>query len=385
MRAAGIVLAVWLAGLGAAAQFGKVSVAWDLMAQHYGGVSPVALGLLVSVVGLVGLVFGTTAGLIVARLGARRVMAGALALGALASALQSGLPGYGAMMALRVAEGVSHLAIVVAGPVIIAGVSAGRHQGLAMTLWSSFFGVTYAVLALVAPLAGSVAGLFWGHAVWMAVCAVLCLWIVPRDGAREVGPFGGLLAQHRAIYASPRVAAPALGFVFYTMAYVALLTLVPPLFSPGLRGVAATGMPLVSIALSLSLGVWALRRMAAVRLVQAGFAAGASGVVLFALGLVLGEGLMLAGALGVAGALGLVQGASFAAIPQLNPDPGDRARAAGALAQMGNVGTVTGTPILAALMAGAGGWGVVAFALPLCLAGMAMHAWLARRRRADRV
>ncbi|MFN3970574.1 MAG: MFS transporter [Gemmobacter sp.] len=385
MRAVGVVLAVWLAGLGAAAQFGKVSVVWEVMAQHYGEAGPVALGLVVSVVGLVGLVFGTTAGLILGRVGMRRALVAALVVGAVASGVQAGLPGYGVMMALRVAEGVSHLAIVVAGPVIIAGVTAGRHQGLAMTVWSSFFGVTYAVLGLVAPVvlaAGGVAGLFVGHGVWMAGAAVLCLWVVPRDAPREVGRFGGVVAQHLAIYASPRVSAPALGFVFYTMAYVALLTLVPPLFGGALRDVAAAGMPVVSIVLSLTLGVWALRHMAAVRLVQAGFLVAAFGVGVFALGLGLGEGAMLAGALIVAGALGLVQGASFAAIPQLNPAPEDRARAAGAIAQMGNVGTVTGTPLLAAMMAGAGGWGVVVFALPLCLAGIAMHGWLARRRGA---
>jgi DHA1 family inner membrane transport protein len=50
------------------------------------------------------------------------------------------------MMLSRVLEGLSHLAIVVVGPTAIAGLAPGRGQGAAMTLWSSFFGVTYAVL-----------------------------------------------------------------------------------------------------------------------------------------------------------------------------------------------------------------------------------------------
>ena len=75
----------------------------------------------------------------------------ALLLGAVVSLVQSIFPPYPVMMLTRVLEGVSHLAIVVVGPTAIAGVTSARHQGLAMTLWSSFFGVTYAGLAYFAP------------------------------------------------------------------------------------------------------------------------------------------------------------------------------------------------------------------------------------------
>ena len=74
-------LAVWGAGLGAAAQFGKISVLYDVLGQAYAGASPVALGLIVSVVGIVGLIFGTTAGLFVARVGPRRAIVAALVMG----------------------------------------------------------------------------------------------------------------------------------------------------------------------------------------------------------------------------------------------------------------------------------------------------------------
>ena len=381
MRVLVTVLALWCAGLGAAAQFGKVSFALDLFAGRYPLAGPVSLGLIVSVVGMVGLVFGTTAGLLVARIGPRRAIVAALALGALVSAVQVlDLP-YPVLIASRVLEGLSHLSIVVVGPTMIAGVTPARHQGLAMTLWSSFFGVTYAGLALVAPaaLAGGLAGLYLPHAVWMAGLALVLRGLLPPDPPAPKASGGGVLAQHLAIYASPRIAAPALGFVNYTAIYVAVLTLLPPLMPAGEVALAAAGMPLVSILLSLTLGVWALRHVSAVRLVQAGFAVGALSVVVLAL--VWGQGaLMLCAALIFAGAMGIVQGASFAAIPQLNLSPEDRARASGAVAQLGNVGTTTGTPVLAYVIAQMGPFGVVAFALPLCLLGIAVHAWLARRR-----
>ena len=181
-----------------------------------------------------------------------------------------------------------------------------------------------------------------------------------------------LIRQHGQIYAAAHVAAPAMGFVFYTALYVAILTLLPPLLPEGQRALAAAGMPLFSIAVSLTLGVWALAHVSAVRLVVLGYGVGALAAVI--LGLVWGQGtLVLLAAFALAGAMGIVQGASFAAIPQLNHSAEDRARASGAVAQLGNLGTTTGTPVLALMIGAMGPAGVVAFALPLCLLGIVVH------------
>ncbi len=258
------VLALFLAGLGAAAQFGKMSFGLGALAVAYPGAGPVAIGLIVSVVGVVGLVFGTTAGLLVARIGPRRAVTGALALGAAVSAVQAvGLP-YALLLASRVAEGVSHLGIVVVGPTVIAAVAAGRWQGAAMSLWSSFFGLTFAGLALLAPgliAARGLAGLLLAHAGWMAVMAVVLRLLLPPDPVARVERRGGLVAEHLAIYRSPFVAAPALGFVFYTGLYLAVLTLVPGLLPGRWAGFAAAAMPLVSIVVSLVSGVTLLPRL----------------------------------------------------------------------------------------------------------------------------
>jgi MFS family permease len=380
----GLVLAIWGAGLGAAAQFGKISVIYDRLAGIYTGQAGTAgMGFMVSVVGLVGLVFGTTAGLVVQRSGLRRVLVGGLALGAALSAAEAVLPPYPVMMILRALEGVSQLAIVVAGPVLIAQVTMTRWQGLAMTLWASFFGVSFALTALVAPslvAAFGVPGLFLGHALWMAGFALLLRGMLPGD-LRGITPplrLADLPALHGAIYGSPRVAAPALGFVFYTLTYVALLTLLPPLAGAA-RARIAVAMPLVSIAASLTLGVWLLRHIPAVRLVQAGFALGLVSVAVMVP--FWGTPVGFAATMALGAALGLVQGASFAAIPQLNASAEDRARASGALAQLGNLGTASGTPILAAMIAAGGIGGVFWFAAPLCLCGIAAHGWMALRRR----
>jgi hypothetical protein len=53
------------------------------------------------------------------------------------------------------------------------------------------------------------------------------------------------------------------------------------------------------------------------------------------------------------------------------------------VAQLGNLGTTTGAPLFAALIAGFGAAGVVGFAVPLCIGGILVHGLQARRRRRD--
>jgi len=120
--------------------------------------------------------------------------------------------------------------------------------------------------------------------------------------------------------------------------------------------------------------------MSAVRVVQGGYLMAMPGFLLLALVWGQGLGMVIAG-LWVAGALGIVQGASFAAIPELNAKPQDRAQAAGAIAQLGNLGTTTGTPVLAALLIGAGPWGLALVAGLACALAVTLHAVQAARRR----
>lgn len=378
-----LVFLLWAAGLGAAAQFGKISILYDDLRATYGGQGEVALGLVVSIVGMVGLIFGTTAGLLVARIGPRRAIVTALAAGAAMSALQSLMPAYPMMLASRIIEGASHLAVVVVGPTMIAALAPEARRPLAMTLWSSFFGVTYTVLALIGPSL-TPTSLFLGHAAYMAALAAILAATLPPDPRGQALPMGNLLAQHAAIYLSPRLSAPAMGFCCYTFLYVAILTLLPPETPATHRALIAAGMPLVSIAVSLTLGVRLLKRLSAVRLVQLGYLAAIPGFLILWLSWGQGAG-MVAGGFLLSAALGIVQGASFASIPELNATPDDRARAAGAVAQLGNLGTTTGTPVLAVLLASAGPAGLAFAAVILCGLGIGVHQLQARRRqqRAD--
>lgn len=376
-------LAIWFAGLGAAAQFGKLSVIFGPLGEAYAGRGAVGLGLMVSIVGIVGLIFGTSAGVMVTRIGPKRAMLAALLLGAAISQIQSLHLPFGWMLASRIPEGFSHLAIVVVGPTAIAATASLRFQGLVMTLWASFFGLTFTVLALLAPALVASHGigmLFQAHALWLVMCFVLIWVLMPADRPVAIGQMGhGVIAQHLHTYRSARIAAPAFGFVCYTVTYVASLTLLPGLVAAEWSHATAIAMPLVSILVSLTLGVALLAVLSAVRVVQLGFAVVA--LASFGLWLTWGQGPFEFGfACLIAAAMGTVQGASFASIPQLNSDLPDRAAAAGAIAQLGNLGTTTGTPLLALIVTQAGISGLSLFLLGFSLLGIALHQWLGWRR-----
>ena len=378
-----LAFALWFAGLGAAGQFAKVGVIFDVISQNYADASKPVLGLLVSGVGFAGLVFGSTAGILIARSGIKRIMVVALAAAALFSFADALLPSLYPFLGLRILEGFSHLAIVVCGPVIIAEAMEGSDRAFAMTLWSTFFAVCFALMAWAGrPLVAAygIPSLFAAHGVYMLVMAVWMQISLPPDVPRHVPAlsFSSVLRQHAQIYASPRAAAPALGFMFYTLMYVAILALLPPM-TGAWQGFVGTAVPLTSIAASMTLGVWMINRYPAVLIVQIGFALSALAALLLGFGWNHAP-VMLSGALLLAAAAGLVQSASFAAIAQLNDTQEARSAATGAIAQLGNVGTTSGTPILATLIAAYGVNGLGAFVFVLSLGGIAMHAWLKMRR-----
>ncbi|MEQ8367445.1 MAG: MFS transporter, partial [Roseicyclus sp.] len=137
------VFLIFVIGLLAAGQFGKVSLNFDLLRETYARPDP-ELALIVSGVGVMGIVFGAVAGMGVARFGARRVLLWALGVAGALSLMQASLPSFWPLIGLRVIEGGAHLALVVASPVLVAGAAAPRDRPVAMALWASFFGVSFA-------------------------------------------------------------------------------------------------------------------------------------------------------------------------------------------------------------------------------------------------
>ena len=132
-----VILVIWIAGLAAAGQYGKISGVFALMPDLYPEQSA-ALGWTVALVGFVGLVFGVVAATLVSSFGLRRALVWSLWIGAAMSGLQALGLRFGLFLATRLIEGASHLGVVVAAPTRTAQISSNSHRGAALTLWSTF-------------------------------------------------------------------------------------------------------------------------------------------------------------------------------------------------------------------------------------------------------
>jgi predicted MFS family arabinose efflux permease len=358
------VAALYAAGLLAAGQFAKVSLTLGPLAEIYPG-APVAF--VVSGVAVMGILFGVVAGGITASIGPRRAILVALAISAIAGVAQGALPAFPLLMALRVVEGAGPLLLVVAVPTLMAAVAAERDRATVMGLWATFFGVGFTLAALVIGEAGA-RSVYLVHGALAGLIGVLLWAMLPRGLTPERRALPRL-ADHIAIYARPRLSAPGLGHGIYALLFLAMVTYLPAALGAGWL---SPVLPIAGMSGSLLTGVLA-RRIPPSRLVWGGF------LLLGALFLLTAFAGPLAPFVAIlAMALsGVVAGAGFAAVPWLNTTNADRALANGALAQLGNVGTFAGTPLLAAMGLAA----ALPLAVAICVAGAVLTALAYRAAR----
>jgi hypothetical protein len=362
-----LIAALYATGLLAGMQFTKVSLTLDALAEVYPG-WPVAFA--VSGVAVIGIIFGVMAGGITASVGPRRAILWALAVSGVAGGLGALLPPFPVLLGFRVVEGAGHLVLVVAIPTLMAGLAAAQDRSLVMGLWATFFGVGFALASVLIGEAG--AGTVYAvHAAAVFGMLALLAWLLPKgvvNGRRALPR----VSDHLLIYTTPRLFAPGLGHGIYAGLFLALVTFLPAaLGAPWL----AVVLPLVSIVGSLSVGLVA-RWIAPGTLVWTMFLA--MGALFAVTGL---AGPLAPYVLIVAMVVsGLVAGAGFAAVPWLNDADEDRALANGALAQLGNVGTFSGTPIFAALAVGA----YLPVAVGVCVAAALVTGLAYRAARASK-
>ncbi|MEM9343157.1 MAG: MFS transporter [Pseudomonadota bacterium] len=325
-------------GLLAAAQFAKIALTLESLEVVFPN-APVPF--MVSALSVMGIIFGVTAGIVVARLGPRRVILVGLVAAALASALQASLPPFPVFLGLRLAEGATHLALVIAAPTLMASVTAPKDTPLAMGLWGTFFGVGFALSALAVRLLDTPPALYLAHAACLLILAIALWPLTPRSTTQAEGG-EGFIARHLAIYRRLTLVAPGAIFFWHTAMFLGILTFLPRYLGEW----TAPLLPLAALVGTMGAGILA-RHQSPILIAAVGYALSAVGMAAIALSPDGARALLAFPVLAVAG---IAAGASFATVPQLNPDTADRARANGALAQLGNVGTATSTPLFAATL-----------------------------------
>ena len=366
----GLILLLYAAGLLAAGQFAKIALELLSLETVYPE-APVAL--LVSALSVAGILFGVTSGVVVARMGAgRSLLAALLAAGALTAA-QATLPPFAVMMALRLAEGLAHLTIVVAAPALMVQAASGRDVPVAMGLWGTFFGVGFALSAAIGPWLDTVPATLLAHA---GACLVIAAMLFPllQTGPGQAQDRIGFLRRHASIYGTPAIVAPALGFFLHTAMFLGLLTFVPLTVTPDIAAL----MPLLALVGTFGAGVIARYRRPETILLVAFLLSVVAGLVL----MVLPEELRAIGTLVFIVIVGLVPGASFADVPALNRTPETQAQAYGAIAQLGNVGTAVSVPLFALMLPLAGFPALIGLAALISAMGC-LAVWIIHRKIAE--
>lgn len=353
-----LVLVLWTTGLLVASQFAKATLTLDSLQLLHPG-APVAYA--VSGVAVVGILGGAMAGFVVARVGLRHAVLWACGFSA-ALALAQGmeLP-FWAYMTLRIAEGIGHLLFVVALPTLMASCARPADKSVVMGLWGTFFGVGYALMAVIVPPVeawGGLQAVFVGHGLLLLAVYPVLWWALPTGVLARRTPVPNPVEIHRQIYTNPRLAASGLGHGIYTSLFIALVAFLPAALEAAWLLVV---LPIANLLGTFAAGFLA-RRVVAPRIVIWGF--GISGL-LFAV--MAASGLPAIAVLAFL-ATGVVAGGNFAAVPLLNDTPRDQALANGAMAQLGNIGTFSGTPLFALAVGSL--WGLAGLSIAICLFGV---------------
>ncbi|MCB5162337.1 MFS transporter [Marinomonas algarum] len=370
------VILLWIAGVSAAMQFAKFSISFDTLLSHY-DMGATSTGAALSAVGLAGLIFGVSAGMIASRVGYLKVLVGALLLGGTLSLIQSRLPSFDFLLITRLLEGFSQLGVVVTAPTLIAKLSAPQHRSLTMGLWGTFFGVAFAVSGWIGKGLLDNLGLqavFLGHSLLIFTMGIVLFFMLRKHPVLNLLPVtgtqAGFLTQMLQVYRNPRSLLPSCVFLFYTFTLVSVLTYVPSLVgNASLTAWMLIVLPLVSTCgtfLAGAIAQYVMKPQRVALLAYSGVAVGISCAFVMS-----GTAWIFFMAIGVVVlCLGMVSGSSLAMIPILARSPNEQAQSYGLLAQFGNLGGTIGPPAFATAIATYGLSGLVVLVLCVCVCGV---------------
>ncbi|HEY5632803.1 MAG TPA: MFS transporter [Burkholderiaceae bacterium] len=389
-RGSAALACVILAGVAAALNIGKLPPALPVL-QASMGMSLVQASFLVSVFQLAGMCFGLFGGVLADRFGARRVMAGGLALLALAGAAGALATSVSALLALRAIESAGFILTVLPGPALLRRVVAPRAMSVALGFWGAYM-PTGMSLALVAtpwliPLGE------WRLAWWLAA-AVAAIALASLLRALEPDPRRALAEPGLTRYAldTLRSGAPwllALAFGLYAGQFIAVFAFLPTVYQQaGVTATLAGTLTALGVAVNLGGNIVAgvlLQRGATRNALLAGASLAMAAFALLAFDERLGFAARYASVLAFSAFGGLIPGTLFATAPRFAPYPGAVSSTTGLMQQGAALGQFVSPPLVAWVASTSGGWqhtGLVTGAF--ALANVAVAAMIGRqdRRRA---
>jgi len=385
------VLAVTLCGIVAGFQIGKLPAAVPTLRAEF-DLSLVTAGWVISTLTAVGVVTGMLWGFIADRIGHRRVLLGGMAMVVLGTFLGSLTGSASSLILTRFIEGSGYIAVLAAGPSIIAAHSIQRDRNLSIGIWSFYMPFGLAGMIVISPAFIEIAG--W-RGLWQlnAVLALLALALAGWTTMRHRGLLTVPVERPRIAQAMWRTltsAGPptlAVCFTAYSIIWLSVTAFLPT-FLIERQGYAAdnaaywVALSVVMNAPGCVVGAWLLRRgwspPSIIAIAYLGLFACALGIfdddidALFRLSLA-----MILAFVG-----GLIPPVVLAAAPRHAASPVLVATCVGLIIQALALGQFIGPPILAWLVSGAGSWqGAIWLTGPAAAIGLIATANLWRLER----
>ena len=329
-------------------QFAKFSVTFDFLKDQY-NVSSFWIGLSLSIIGLIGLIFGVTISIYVSKIGHKNVLLSCLLLGVIISFIQAFHPIFPILFISRIIEGLSHLGIIVTAPVIMISVSSEKHHSLVMGLWSSFFGMAFSIMALIAkPIyeTFTIFTIFLVHAILMAMILVPLFFLVKKSFIpHNCENNSSFFTAHKNVYSNLRTFSPGILFFFHTFMYIALFT-----FLPGLSGNESTRnlllivLPLLSIIGTIIAGIVTQYFLSPSKLGMTAYFALIMLIIAVKFSFENNTFFIIATFILILFS-GIIQGSVFSLIPNISLSTDEQTKGNGSVAQLGNLGSTLGSPV----------------------------------------
>lgn len=355
-----LVLFLWLAGIVAGMQFAKFSSTIQILQTEI-GITQLYSGWLLSSLGIIGLLFGISAGIVVSRFSPLRLVIIFLIWASASSFLQTMFTQPILMLIIRILEGFSQLILVSAAPTALLKYTPKKHQTVVMTFWGTFFGAAFLFMNLIQKSLINLGGwkmIFWFHALFAAIIAITLLFL-SKNTSDEKNHIQSekisIIQQHKAVYTKIESILPGLLFVCSTMVYLVFFTYLPIYFNELYpnevfkSNFLVISMPLFSLLGTFLSGlILSKQGISPLKLIQYGF------TIMIVLSISITFNLNPVFLITIASLIlictGLLQGSIFATVPYLSNDSKIHAYANGGITQMGNLGTTLGAPIFSSLL-----------------------------------
>jgi MFS family permease len=366
-RAAAVVV---LLGIVAATYIGKLPPALPVLRAEY-GLSLSALGWLISMFNIMGMVGAVALGLTAGRVGAYRYCQWGLALlvaGALLPALAGGVA---VLLVGRFLEGLGFMMAVLGGPALLSRVTAPRDRSLAFGFWGAYMPTGTSIAMLATPWLISWAGwhgLWYAFAGLAALMALLLAWGRPDYVGRGDG---GVLLEWRAISGPlkrPAMWWMALCFACYTFQFNAIMNWLPTF----LTGERNSSLNLASNLTAAMVGINIFGNLLGGWLMKKGLSRGAcvslGGALMgiFAVGTFatsLPDGLRFVCCLAFSMGGGVIPGSVMSATTLHAETPAQIGTVQGMIIQGSNIGQFLAAPFVAYVVGPEGNWNNILYLL----------------------